>query len=182
MHNAKIVLAIGLLGMGLATGCDKPQHPAVKDNVVSSLKANSLGDVSVSEDRDKGVVTLTGDVQSEDQKNQAATLAGSAAPGYVVANQIGVRPAGAESQAKSVDSNLDDAIESNYKAALKAHKNLDDQSISYDAKNGTLMLKGSVKTSKQRQEAAALAKQVPNVQQVVNEIEVSSKKMSTAAN
>ncbi len=40
---------------------------------------------------------------------------------------------GAESQAKSVDSSLDSAIQDNYKAALKAHKNLDDQSISYDA-------------------------------------------------
>jgi len=79
---------------------------------------------------------------------------------------------GAESQAKAVDSSLDDGIESNFKAALKAHKNLDDQSISYDAKNGTLVLKGSVKTAAQKTEARRLAKGVPNVKEVVNEIEV----------
>ena len=81
-------------------------------------------------------------------------MAKEAAPGYTVANEIGVRPIGTESQAKSVDSNLDDGIENNYKAAIKAHKNLDDQSIHYDAKNGTLMLKGSVKTAAQKKEAA----------------------------
>jgi hyperosmotically inducible protein len=90
-----------------------------------------------------------------------------------------VRPSGAESQAKAVDSNLDSAIEDNFKASLKANKHLDDQSIDYSAKNGTLMLKGSVKTAAQKREAEALAKQVPNVQQVVNEIEVKPGKHST---
>jgi hyperosmotically inducible periplasmic protein len=179
MRNATSLLASGLLALGLIAGCDKPQHPPVKDNVSASLKANNLGDLSISEDREKGVVTLTGDVQSEDQKSQAEALAKSAAPGYVIANEVGVRPTGAESQAKAVDSNLDDAIESNYKAILKAHKNLDDQSIKYDAKNGTLKLSGTVKTAAQKQEAATLAKTVPNVQQVVNEIEVKPSKMSS---
>ena len=99
-----------------------------------------------------------------------------------VSNEIGVRPVGAESQFKSIDSNLDSAIQDNYKAALKSNKNLDDQSISYDAKNGTLVLKGSVKTPAQKKEAMMLAKSVPNVKEVVNEIEVKSDKDSTANN
>jgi hyperosmotically inducible protein len=119
-------------------------------------------------------------VNSDDQKNQAATLAKQAAPDYTIANEVGVRPAGAEGQAGSVASNLDSAIEDNYKASLKAHKNLDDQSIDYSAKNGTLMLKGSVKTAAQKSEAEKLAKHVPNVQQVVNEIEVKPGKHSSA--
>ncbi|HVJ08407.1 MAG TPA: BON domain-containing protein [Acidisarcina sp.] len=172
MRSAISVLGIGLLGLGLAIGCKSPQHPPVKDNVVASLKANNLGDLSVDEDRDKGVVTLKGDVQTEDLKTQAETLARNAAPGYVVANEVGVRPTGMESQAKSVDSNLDDAIESNYKAMLKGNKALDAQSIHYKAKNGTLVLTGSVKTAAERTDAANLAKTVPNVQQVVNEIEI----------
>ena len=172
MRSAISVLAIGLLGLTLATGCDKPQHPPVKDNVSASLKANNLGDLSITEDRDKGVVTLSGNVQTEEQKTQAEALARTAAPGYVVANEVGVRPAGMEGQAKAVDSNLDDAIESNYKAMLKGHKVLDDQSIHYKSKNGTVVLTGSVKTAAERKEAASLAKTVPNVQQVVNEIEV----------
>ena len=68
----------------------------------------------------KGVLTLTGDVETADQKAQAESVAAQAAPGYTIANEIGVRPIGQESQAKAVESNLDDGIESNFKASLKA--------------------------------------------------------------
>jgi hypothetical protein len=44
-------------------------------------------------------------------------------------------------------------IENNFEASLKAHKNFDQQHISYDAKNGTLVLKSSVKTPAQRPDA-----------------------------
>ena len=107
-------------------------------------------------------------------------MAKQAAPDYAISNQIGVRPPGAESQAKAVASSLDSGIEDNYKAALKAHKNLDDQSISYSAKNGTLVLKGSVKTQAQKNEANKLARAVPNVKEVVNKIEVKPAKHSTS--
>lgn len=143
------------------------------------MTRNDLGVVKVSQDRDKGVLTLSGDVETADKKAQAETIAAQAAPGYGISNEIGVRPIGAESQAKSVDSSLDDGIENNFKAALKAHKNLDDQSIHYSAKNGTLVLKGSVKTNAQKDEAQKLAKAVPHVNQVVNEIDVKPDKDST---
>ncbi len=96
-------------------------------------------------------MTLTGNVDTQDQKSQAETLAKQAAPDYTIADQIGVRPPG-DSQAGSVASNRDSAIEDNYKASLKEHKNLNDQSISYSSKNGTLVLKGSVKTAAQKKE------------------------------
>jgi hyperosmotically inducible protein len=161
-------------------GCNRQnQHPDVKTAVDTAMTRNDLGVVKVSQDREKGVLTLTGDVETPDQKAQAENVAAQTAPGYAISNEIGVRPVGAESQAKAVDSNLDDGIENNFKAALKAHKNLDDQSISYDAKNGTLVLKGSVKTSVQKNEAQKLAKAVPNVKEVVNEIEVKPDKDST---
>ena len=174
--------AAAVLGGLLAiAGCNtNPAHPDEKSQVNNALSTNNLGSVSVSQDQDKGVITLTGNVNSDDQKNQAATLAKQAAPDYTIANEVGVRPAGAEGQAGSVASNIDSAIEDNYKASLKAHKNLDDQSIDYSAKNGTLMLKGSVKTAAQKSEAEKLAKHVPNVQQVVNEIEVKPGKHSSA--
>jgi hyperosmotically inducible protein len=165
----------------MMTGCTKPQHPDEKDAVTNALKGGSLSDVSVSQDRDKGTMTLTGNVASDDQKAQAESLTKQAAPDYTVANEIGVRPPGAEGQAKAVASNLDDGIENNFKAALKANKSLDDQSISYSAKNGTLELTGSVKTAVQKKAAEKLAKGIPNVQQVVNTIEVKPGKHSTPA-
>jgi len=167
-----------LAGALVVAGCNKPSHPDEKSAVSDSLKNNNLSAVSVWQDRDKGVMTLKGNVDSQDLKNQAESIAKQAAPDYTVSDEIGVRPPGA-SEAGSVASNLDSAIEDNFKAAIKAHANLNDQSISGSAKNGTLVLKGSVKTAKQKKEAEDLAKKVPNVQQVVNEIEVNPKKHST---
>ena len=168
-----------LAGTLSVAGCHA-NHADEKDAVTNSLKTNSLGEVSVSQDREKGVMTLKGDVATDDQKQQAGTLAQQAAPDYQIANEIGVRPPNTD-QAGSVASDVDKGIEDNFKAAIKAHKALDDQSISGSAKNGTLEIKGSVKTAEQKKEVEKLAKQVPNVQQVVNELEVKPNKHSTAA-
>ena len=178
-HTFLLSSAAVLAGVMVVAGCNKPSHPDEKSAVTDSLKNNNLGAVSVSQDRDKGVMTLTGDVTSRDHKSQAETLARQAAPDYTIADEIGVRPAGDQGQAGSVASNLDSGIEDNFKASIKAHKNLDDQSIQAKAKNGTLVLTGSVKTSDQKKEAGKLAKKVPNVQQVVNELEVKPGKHST---
>ncbi len=176
--------ATSVMALTLAVGCNTTtnnQHPDVKNNIQTALKNANLGDVDVSQDRDKGVITLSGNVQTQDQKQQAESVVQQNAPGYTVADELGVRPSGAESQAKAVASDTDSAIEDNFKAAIKGHKALDDQSISGKAKNGTLVLSGSVKTHAQKEEAGALAKKVPNVQQVVNELEVKPHKGSTAA-
>ncbi len=170
--------AVLLSSARVIAGCNKASHPDEKAAVNNSLNSNNLSAVSVSQDRDKGVITLSGNVDSADAKSQAETLAMSAAPDYTIANEIGVRPAQA-ANAGSVASNLDSAIEDNFKASIKAHENLNDQSISGSAKNGTLVIKGTVKTAAQKKEAASLAKQVPNVQQVVNELEIKPGKHSS---
>ncbi|HEY1897141.1 MAG TPA: BON domain-containing protein [Terracidiphilus sp.] len=169
--------AILLGGAMVIAGCNK-SHPDEKPAVTTSLSGANLSDVSVSQDREKGVMTLSGNVDGEDAKKRAEKLAQEAAPDYTIANEIGVRPPEV-ANAGSVASNLDSAIEDNFKAEIKAHQNLDDQSIHASAKNGTLVIKGSVKTSAQKKEVGTLAKQVPNVQQVVNELEVKPGKHST---
>jgi len=181
LHRHLLPGAAMLLGTLAIAGChNQPAHPDEKSAVTDSLKTNNLNAVSVSQDRDKGVMTLTGNLASDDQKAQAESLAKQAAPDYTVADEIGVRPVGDQSQAGAVASNLDSAIEDNFKASIKANKNLDEQSIHFKAKNGTLVLKGSVRTLAQKKEAGSLAKQVPNVQQVVNELEVKPGKHSPA--
>jgi hypothetical protein len=62
--------------------------------------------------------------------------------------------------------------EDKFKAALQAHQELASQDISYEAKDGTLILSGRVHTAHQRAEAVKLAKAVPNVERVVDEIKV----------
>jgi hyperosmotically inducible periplasmic protein len=176
MRNGKLthgLLALALVfAIGIGVGCSsKRNNKSVKANVENSIQQAGVKDVSVAEDRDKMVVTLTGNVPEESQKTQAEQAATAAAPGWVIANEIGVRPAGAEGDAKSISSNVDDAIEKNYKAALVAN-NLDNAGIHAEAKNGVLTLNGKVANPQQRDEAQKLAASVPNVGQVVNKLEV----------
>ena len=109
-----------LAGVMVVAGCDKPMHPDEKSAVTDSLKNSNLSDVNVSQNREKGVMTLSGNVDSQDLKTQAESVAKQAAPDYTIANEIGVRPPGA-SEAGSVASHLDDAIEDNFKAMIKSH-------------------------------------------------------------
>src|SRR5512133_1525531 len=147
----------------------------MKDNVNNALTQNNLGQVKVDEDRDKGVITLKGDVETQAKKEEAERVAKEAAPGRVIANEIAVRPAGEESTAKKIDSNTDDAIENGFRAQIAAH-HWDDQHIHFNAKNGVLTLTGDVDTPQQRQEAEQVGAKVPGVQQVVNELTVKSAK------
>jgi osmotically-inducible protein OsmY len=80
---------------GAMMGCsDTNKSPDVSDNIRKSLDQAGYKDVSVSQDRDKGVVTLTGTVATDSDKAQAESIAKSGAAGQVVADQIGVRPPG----------------------------------------------------------------------------------------
>ena len=100
-----------------------------------------------------------GDIK-DSAKQQAAQVAQPAAGNRVVANEISVEPVDQGSAARSIEHNTDDAIEKNYKAALIA-KGLDKQNIHYNAKNGVLTLKGSVKTTLQRSDAQQIAANIP---------------------
>ncbi len=156
----------------VCVACNKTTNDvSYKDGVKQALQQAELTDVSVSEDRDKNTVTLGGTVHSEDAKEKAAEVAKGAAGARVVVNEVSIQPVGEESEAKSIASNVDDAIEKNYKAVLIS-KGLNKQHIDYSAKNGVLTLKGRVKTVTQREEAQRAALTVPNVQQVLNQIDV----------
>ena len=170
-----VVLGLGLLASLGACSKQRANTPSVKDNIERSLDAAGLKDVKVKEDRDKGVVTLEGKVQSSDQKAQAEGIAKQAAGGLIIANQISVEPAGVESDARKIESNLDSGIEKDYKAAIIAN-HLDRQHIRFDSKNGVLTLKGDVDTLQQREAAEQIGAKTPNVTQVVNELEVKSAK------
>jgi osmotically-inducible protein OsmY len=160
-----------LVPLFLGTACARRDNISYKDDVKKALEQADLKDVTVSEDRDKNAITLGGTVHSNEAKARAAEVAKTAANTRVVANEISVQPVGSESQAKDVASNLDDGIEKNYKAALIS-SGLEKQHVSFKAKNGVLTLTGSVRSANERQHAQKLAAGIPNVQQVLNQIEV----------
>ena len=155
----------------LTLGCSHRDNVSYKDDVTKALEQADLKEVTVSEDQDKNTITLGGKVHSSDAKAKAADIAKTAANTRIIANEISVQPVGSESQAKDVASNLDDGIEKDYKAALIS-TGLDKQHVSFKAKNGVLTLTGSVRNANERQHAEKLAAGIPNVQQVLNQIEV----------
>jgi osmotically-inducible protein OsmY len=69
-------------------------HPDSQRAVHSALWSHNLRSVSFDQDQDKGVIRLTGIVQSSDSKDRAQQLAQQAAPGYTIDNQIQVNRAG----------------------------------------------------------------------------------------
>jgi hyperosmotically inducible protein len=171
MKSILTLFAVAVLVLFVACSNRTGDTVSYKDTVKRALEQAELTDVSVAEDRDKNTVTLGGTVHSDDAKQTAARVAKSAAGDRIIVNEVSVRPVGAESEAKSIASELDGGIEKNYKAALIAN-HLDKQHLDFAAKNGVLTLKGRVETAQQRQEAQTAAAKVPNVKQVLNQIEV----------
>ena len=165
--------AVMLVGLLALVGC-QTEHPDVKQAVYNALNQHEMASVEVFQDRRKGEITLRGIVGSSDQKTQAETVAQQAAPGYTIKDQIQVQSADIEGLEKSAQKNasLDSAIEDQFKASLQSNKKLQKESIQYSADNGTLYLKGSVKSEREKIEAEDLAKKVPQVQQVVNDLAV----------
>lgn len=180
MKARKLLLSVfPMLLMGVAGCSNTNKSPDVTDNIRKSLDQAGYKDVKVSEDRDKGVVTLTGDVPTDSDKAQAESIAKSNAESLVVADQVAVRPPGNESEAKAVDSDLDKAIEKNLDATLVKHRLKND--VKYDVKNGVVTLTGAVPSQTRRAQVEKLAASVPNVKQVVNELEVKGQKATATS-
>lgn len=173
------VSLLTLLVVGPLAGCasEPAKSPDVTDNIRKSLDQAGLKDVKVSQDRTKGVVTLAGEVPSDMDKTQAETLASSQAGGQVVADQISVVPPAMASEAKAMNSDLDKGIEKNLDAALI--QNQLNKHVKYDVKSGVVTLTGEVNSQSKRAYAEKVARAVPNVQQVVNELQVKDQKATS---
>jgi hyperosmotically inducible protein len=179
MKNSRALLGIvTLLALSALQACStSAKSPDVTDSIHDALKQAGLKDVSVSQDRDKGVVTLKGKVATDAEKVHAESIAKSMAAGQVVGNEIAVLPPGAESTTKAVNSDLDEAIRKNLDAALLEHRLHDD--VKYEVATGVVTLTGNVTSQTLRRSAELVAATVPNVQQVVNKIEVKNQKATS---
>jgi hyperosmotically inducible periplasmic protein len=181
MYRFSRFSAIAIIsGVSLVAGCSSEnKSPDVTANIRTGLDQAGLKDVSVSQDRDKGVVTLGGTVASEADKGQAESIAKASASAQVVADQISVRPPGEESMAKDIQSDLDKGIERNLDAVLLQNRLNHD--VKYDVKNGVVTLRGTVNSGAKRAMAENVANTVPKVKQVVNELEVKGRKATSSS-
>jgi len=180
MKTLKLCLTLlTLLAVGSLVGCSGASRKSrdVSDSIRTALDQAGLKDVSVTQDRDKGVVTLSGNVATEGAKAQAESIAKSIATGQVVADQIAVIPPGVESETKTINSDLDKAIEKNLDAALIQNKLRN--GVEYEVKSGVVTLTGEVNSESKRARVEQVASTVPNVQQVVNELQVKHQKATS---
>ena len=97
MRRANLLWDLALAGAAtviactFTISCNLNQRPDDKQAVYNALTAHELPSVMVEQDRDKGVIKLSGIVGSADRKDLAQQLAMQAAPGYGIDNQIQVQ-------------------------------------------------------------------------------------------
>jgi hyperosmotically inducible periplasmic protein len=173
-----VKLSAVVLAVAGLVGCASNPAPDVSAKIRDSLKQAGLNDVTVSQNRDKGVVTLGGNVTQDADKLRAEQIAKPLAAGQVVADEIAVLPPSDRSAAKSVNSDLDKGIEANLDAAL-TQANI--KGVRHSTKNGVVTLKGNLETPALRANVERIATGVPNVQQVVNEIDVKNQRATSSS-
>jgi hyperosmotically inducible periplasmic protein len=179
MNGFKPGLVLMAAILGTLAGCStSPTNTTdVSGSIRTSLDQAGLKGVSASQDRDKGVVTLSGHVAADGDKAQAESIARSFAGSEVVSDQIAVIQPGAENQTREMNSDLDNGIASNLDAALI--KDRLHESVKYAVKNHVVTLTGEVDSQRKRARAEEVASAVVNVQQVVNELQVKAQKASS---
>lgn len=172
------ILAIAVAGVLAGCSVTSSKSADVSANITKSLVDTGFKDVSVSQDREKGIVTLAGHVATDADKARAESIAKAMAGAQVVANQIAVIPLGGEKDAKAVNSALDKGIENNLDAALITAKL--EKNVRFTVKNHMVTLTGNVQSQDERTRAGEVAAAVLNVEQVVNEVQVRKQKATSS--
>lgn len=171
------VLAVVVIGTMAACTTATTRSADVSDSIRASLERAGFVEVTVSQDRSLGVVTLVGKVATDGDKMNAQSLAQSIAGSQVVKNEIAVVGPDNSKDDRQVNSDLDDGIESNLNAALIQNKL--HESVKFSVKNHVVTLTGEADTQSTRDRATVIAAAVPNVHQVVNEMQVKNQKASS---
>ena len=176
MHVKKLTAVFAALLMTFAIGCSqhRANTPSEKGSVVDALKAAGYDKINVDEDRDKGVITLKGDIATQADKEKAEGIARQTANNSVIANELLVTGADKDT-AKEVAGHNDDAIKAQFKEWVAAN-HMKNQHVSADVKNGVVTLTGDVDTEAQRTSFEKDIAKLDGVTEVVNKLEVKANK------
>jgi osmotically-inducible protein OsmY len=170
------LLVVVIVGTLLGCSVKSSRASYMTGSIRTSLDQAGLKDVSV--DVDSGGVTLSGHVAASDDRSQAESIAKAVVGTLVVSNKIAIIPRGGEPGANNSSSDLDKRIEGNLDAGLiqgGLH-----QAITYAVKNQVVTMTGEVDSQSKRVQAQEIAASVPNVQQVVNELQVKDQKAASS--
>jgi len=168
-NSALAFLATALVALAAPAYADKTAGNVIDDNTVNaSVKAVLLDtkDVPSSQivvETYKGVVLLSGFVESQAQKDAAGKAAQGVSGVTKVHNAVAIQPE------NSMGSKLDDSVTTGkVKAALMDDKDVKSGQINVETKNGVVSLGGFVSGEKVKTRAVAVAKGVSGVKSVVD--------------
>lgn len=176
MYVKRLTAGLAALVLSLTIGCSqhRANTPSEKKVVVDALDSAGYKSVDVSEDRDKGVITLKGDVATQADKERAEGVARQVASNSVIANELLVT-GNDKGLAKEVNKDNDDAIKARYKEWEAANR-VKNQHVSADVKNGVVTLTGDVDTAAQRTMFEKDVAKIDGVTEVVNKLEIKGHK------
>jgi hyperosmotically inducible protein len=176
MFAKRLTVAVAAVALLIGAGCSqhRANTPSEKKAVVDALKNAGYDKINVDEDRDKGVITLKGDIASQADKEKAEGVARQTANNSVIANELLVTGAD-KGEAKEVSKDNDDAIKARFKEWVAANR-MKNQHVSADVKNGVLTLTGDVDTEAQRTAFEKQTAKIEGVTEVVNKLEVKANK------
>ena len=150
---------------------------------LASVKAaialhRDLGDRPISVRARKGVVTLSGQVASDAEKEEAEDVAASVLGIERIENLMAVNPEltpdltdAALGNRRSLGQRLDDvSLAAKVKASITLHKELKGLDITVRAREGIVYLEGTVETPKQSEIASRRASAVTGVDKIENEL------------
>jgi hyperosmotically inducible protein len=159
-------MACGTTDAGLTT---KVKSKMVADGTVPASQINV--------DTKNGVVTLTGSVDRQTEKDQAILVARNTAGVKDVVDMISVRESSVSGNApepdRSMGERVDDAgITVAVKGRLLEDPDVKGLQIDVDTREGVVYLTGSVRSDAEKEKAASLARETKNVKNVVTNLKV----------
>ena len=137
----------------------------VKTNLIDS-KVVDANDVNV--EVEKGVVQLSGFVESEEKRREAANIANDIVGVKKVNNKL-VVGSGKRTMGQTMD---DQYIETKVNAALMAEKGTDAGDIDVEVRNGVVQLSGFVSSAAEKKRATEIAAGIKGVTKVDNALDL----------
>jgi hyperosmotically inducible protein len=174
MVRSRFTALLGVVALCLATAACSETDAGVTTAVKAKLAADdTVKAYQIDVDTANKVVTLTGTVESEAAKAQAARLARETEGVTNVVDNIVVqaKPAPPPVMPEAPDL-TDPAITSAVKAKLLADPDVAGLKIDVDTSNGVVTLTGQVKTAAEKDEAIRLAKETTGVKGVNDKLTI----------
>jgi len=170
-HNAIPLVALAAI-VSLVIGCSRTTDAGITGLVKTKLAAD--GKVSAAEinvDTADGVVTLTGNVDSQEAKDEAMKLAKETSGVRDVKDMIAVRTSSQSAEAPNPDRTLGEHIDDAGITMKVKSRLLDDPvvkglKIDVDTRDGVVFLTGSVSNDAEKKQAIELARTTEGVKDV----------------